>query len=128
MGVVFKNKGRWDRTTQFLYTAANSNKRMLNILHKYGKRGVDILQQATPKDTGVTADSWSYEIYETNQGYKLSFNNSNNAVNGTPIVVLIQYGHGTKNGGYVKAHDFVNPVLKPLFEKLSAELWSEVSL
>ena len=128
MGVVFKNKGRWDKTTQFLYTTADSDRRMVNVLHKYGKRGVDLLQQATPKDTGVTADSWTYEIIRTNQGYKLSFNNSNNTVNGTPIVVLLQYGHGTKNGGYVKANDFVNPVLKPLFEKLSAELWSEVSL
>lgn len=127
MGVVFKNKGRWDKTTQFLYTAANSNKRILNILHKYGKRGVALLQQATPKDTGTTANSWEYEIITTETGFKLSFNNTNMASNGTPIVVLLQYGHGKRNGGYVKGIDFMNPVLKPLFEKLSTDLWNEVN-
>ena len=106
---------------------ASDNKKVLRILKKYGERGIVLLAQATPKDTGVTANSWEYETLTTNEGYKLVFNNTNYASNGTPIVVLLQYGHGKRNGGYVKGVNFINPVLKPLFEKLSTDLWNEVN-
>lgn len=126
MGVVFKQKGNFDKTTTFLMDASD-NKKVLRILKKYGDRGIVLLAQATPKDTGVTANSWEYEIITTKEGYKLAFSNTNYASNGTPIVVLLQYGHGKRNGGYVKGIDFINPVLKPLFEKLSTDLWNEVN-
>ena len=126
MGVTFRQKGSFDKTTSFLMKASD-NKRVLQILKKYGERGIVLLAQATPKDTGTTANSWEYEILTTNEGYKLAFNNTNYASNGTPIVVLLNYGHGKRNGGYVKGTYFINPVLKPLFEKLSTDLWNEVN-
>lgn len=126
MGVSFKHKGNFEKTTQFLYTASN-DKRILTILNKYGRKGVDILRQATPKNTGLTSESWVYEIVRTSDGYKIAFNNTNTNKEGTPVVVLIQYGHGTRSGGYVKANDFINPALKPLFEELSLALWNEVN-
>jgi hypothetical protein len=125
MGVVFKTKGDWNDTFSFLRRDRDSD--FIRILKKYGEKGVRALSEATPKDTGTTANSWEYEIITTENGFQLSFNNTNMASNGTPIVVLLQYGHGKRNGGYVKGIDFMNPVLKPLFEKLSTDLWNEVN-
>lgn len=127
MAVSFKYQGSFDRTTKFLTDASNSSKKTEQILRKYGEKGVKLLQQATPKDTGTTANSWTYEVKTTNSGCSLIFSNTNLADNGTPIAVLIQYGHGTKSGGYVQGRDYLNPVLKPLFEKLKDDVWKEVS-
>lgn len=99
------------------------------IFDYYGKRGVELLSLETPVDTGKTAASWSYEISSTQDGYALIFNNSSTAGNTTiPVVLLIQYGHATRNGGYVAPYDFINPVTKKLMEELANDLWREVTL
>ena len=100
------------------------------ILDRYGQRGVELLRDATPKDTGVTAESWSYTIKKTTTGYSISWNNSNRTGEGKgsiPVVVLIVYGHTTKNGGYVAPNDFISPVTKDLFDELANDLWLEVT-
>lgn len=126
MGLKIKNKGRFDRTTKFLTKASNES--WINpIFDKYGRRGVDLLQQATPKDTGKTANSWEYEYNRTSTGYVLKFNNTNIASNGTPVVILLEYGHGTRNGGYVSGLNFIRPTLQRMFEQLANELWDEVT-
>ena len=83
--------------------------------------GVEALQSATPKDSGLTADSWSYVI----EDWGLSFTNSN-INNGYSVALLIQYGHGTRGGGYVQGIDFINPALRPIFERIADECWKEV--
>ena len=95
------------------------------ILEKYGQRGVEALVIATPKATGKTAASWSYEIKMDDNGATLCWKNAN-IVDGVPIAVILQYGHGTRNGGYVQGTDYINPVMKPLFDEIAAELWREV--
>lgn len=124
LGILFKSKGDWNKTTNFL----NRNKSIDNtrILAKYGKKGVLALSSATPKDTGLTAASWDYEIIKTNDGVKLVWTNSNLAEPGMPIAILIQYGHATKRGSYVQGVDYINPALKPIFEEMAQELWNEV--
>ena len=107
-------------------------KRMLKrdiykALDFYGQKGVEALSAATPVDTGLTAASWKYEIQEANGSYSLVWTNSNIANNGMPIVLLLQYGHGTKSGGYVKGIDFINPALKPVFDSIAEVLWKEVT-
>ena len=126
MGVVFKNKGDWNDTFSFLRSDRDSD--FIRILKKYGEKGVRALSEATPKDTGLTAASWDYEIWTDGKGeYKLYWTNSNLAEPGMPIAILIQYGHGTKNGTYVKGVDYINPALKYILEKLSQDLQKEVS-
>jgi hypothetical protein len=125
MGITFKNKGRFEKTTSFLSRNANMDPR--SIMAKYGKIGVEHLSVATPKDTGETAASWSYEIIKTADGWQLAFNNSKVTRDGVPVAILLQYGHGLKNGSYVRGIDFINPALKPVFEKMAEDLWNEVS-
>ena len=96
------------------------------ILEKYGQKGVEALAEATPKATGKTAASWSYEIKMEKTGAVLSWKNAN-IVDGVPIALILQYGHGTRNGGYVQGVDYINPAMKPVFDAIRDELWKEVT-
>ena len=96
-----------------------------SILEKYAKRGVDALSANTPQGTGLTANSWGYDIHQSNGDYTIIWTNTN-VVSGIPVAILLQYGHATKNGGFVQGVDFINPALKPLFDDLAKDLWEEV--
>lgn len=86
---------------------------------------MEALSKATPVDTGKTASSWSYEIVVTREGYTIYWDNSN--VNrGISIALLLQYGHGTRNGGFVEGRDYINPALRPIFDQMADEAWREV--
>lgn len=96
-------------------------------LARYGEKGVALLREATPKDTGVTANSWYYKI-STNlkqTKFTLTFHNAN-VVNGVPIAIILQYGHATRNGGYVAGRDYINPPLQKVFDELSEKAWEEI--
>jgi hypothetical protein len=120
--ITFKQSGNFDNLEKFLKKPVD----IMSILHQYGKEGVDALSAATPSDTGLTSQSWSYEIKNSRGKISLIWTNSN-TVNGVPIVVFIQYGHATSNGGYVQGRDFINPVMQPIFDKIVDEIWKGVS-
>ena len=95
-------------------------------LKRYGEQGVAALRDATPKDTGKTADSWYYVIERDGDKVKIRFLNSN--VNeGVPIAIILQYGHGTGGGGYVEGRDYINPIVRPIFDAIANEAWKEVT-
>lgn len=120
----FRQKGDFSKLSSFLEKA----KQVVHIsgLDKYGKEGVAALMSATPKDTGLTANSWSYEIIRSGEHVKIVWKNSN-IQNGVPIAVILQYGHGTRNGGYVQGRDYINPAIQPIFDRIAKELWKEVT-
>lgn len=121
--IKISHKGNFSKTYKFLKKAKTLG--LKRKIEKYGKMGVDALSNATPKRTGKTAESWSYEVHSSMEGFTIDWTNSN--VNkGLHIAVLIQYGHGTRGGGYVQGIDYINPAMKPVFEKIAEELWKEV--
>lgn len=124
--ITFVQHGTLKKTDGFL--RALKELKLERALKKYGEEGVQALANATPRDTGVTADSWSYEIKKSNGNYSIYWTNSNltDGNTGIPIVILIQYGHGTRNGGYVKGRDFINPAIRPIFDKIADDIWAEV--
>lgn len=97
----------------------------LNILAEYGRKGVEALRAATPVDTGLTRDSWGYEITSNSKKTSIYWTNSN-IQNGIPIAIILQYGHGTKNGGYVQGVDYINPALAPIFRQMANEAWRRI--
>lgn len=119
-----KQKGDFKHAETFLNRVLKRD--YLSVMNQYGEIGVEALRKATPKDTGKTSESWYYEIKKNSKGVTLQFNNSN-VVNGVPIAIVIQYGHATRNGGYVQGRDYINPVLVPLFEEMAEKLWKEVT-
>jgi len=123
-GITFKHKGNFNNTERFLNNA--SRLRFDSIFENFGAEGVRELSKATPVDTGETANSWSYHVQRTYKGYILSWSNSKMAGQ-TPLVILLQYGHGTRGGTYVQGIDFINPALKPVMQNLADRLWKEVT-
>ena len=98
----------------------------MGILDKYGREGVEALSAATPVDSGKTASSWKYDIEHSSRGASISFSNTN--INkGVNIAIILQYGHGTRNGGYVQGRDYINPAIQPVFDRIVNEAWKEVT-
>lgn len=126
MSITVSTSGDFSKTFKYLGNLQSFKKqKLMSILKKYGEEGVRSLREFTPKDTGETADSWSYEITEGDGAVTLSFKNS--AQNdGIPIAILIQYGHGTGTGGYVQPNDYINPAMKPIFKRIANDAWKEV--
>ena len=122
--ISFRHKGDFSKLTRFLERAKEVVH--LGCLDKYGREGVAALASATPVDTGLTADSWYYKITNDGQSAKVTFYNSN-IQNGVPIAIILQYGHGTRNGGWIQGRDYVNPAVQPIFDKLANEAWREVT-
>ena len=118
-----KKKGDFKNLSSFL--EKTKEKLNLGLLDKYGREGVAALQAATPKDTGKTSESWYYKIERKNGSVSLTFHNSNQN-KGVPIAIILQYGHATGNGGYVEGVDYINPALRPIFDKIAEEAWKEV--
>ncbi len=117
--------GSFDKTFSFLEKAQRAY--IEKILNKYGKVGVELLSSATPVRTGKTASSWGYEIEHSEDDiYTLYWKNSN-VVKGINIALILQTGHGTKNGGYVSGINYIDPALEPLFKKLADDIWHEVT-
>lgn len=124
--INFKVRGDWKKTEDFLKKASKSSS-FFDQLAVFGQEGVTALSAATPKDTGKTAASWSYKINKTQDAVSLTWYNSSVADGSSiPIVILIQYGHGTGSGAYVQGTDFINPVMKPIFDKINDYVWKEV--
>lgn len=123
MGIKFKSKGDWEKTTKFVKKCTKLE--IEKILQKYGEEGVSALRAGTPYDTGNTANSWSYIVEQDGSSWSVTFNNSN--VNkGVNIALILQFGHGTGTGGYVAGRDYINPALQPVFDDLVKEAWEEI--
>lgn len=122
--IKIKHRGSFNHIKAFFDRAKKL--KIEEVLSKYGREGVDALSAATPIDTGITASSWSFKIEVTRRGYSISWHNSN-VVNEVPIAIILQYGHATRNGGYVQGRDYINPSLRPIFDKISDAVWREVT-
>lgn len=122
--IKFRHKGDFSKLTSYLEKAKEAVK--LGDLDKFGREGVAALASATPVDSGQTASSWYYEIERKNGSVSINFLNSN-IQNGVPIAIILHYGHGTRNGGWVQGRDYINPAIQPIFDKITESAWREVT-
>lgn len=124
MGIKFTTSGSWSRTEGFLKKLSTGD--IYKSLESFGKKGVAALAAATPVDSGLASNSWSYQVKVTKTHASIEWTNTDMA-GGVPVVILLQYGHGTGTGGYVQGRDFINPALKPIFDQISNEVWKAVT-
>ena len=122
--VTFKHHGNFNKTKRFFKRA--SDNKILQKLDRYGREGVAALSAATPVESGKTASSWYYEIQRSGGSFSIRWANSH-VNNGVNIAVIIQYGHGTGTGGYVAGRDYINPAIRPIFDKIAENVWREVT-
>ena len=122
--ITFRQKGDFSKLSRYLEKVKEAAK--VGILDKYGQAGVAALSSATPVESGLTAQSWYYEIEHTKSSAVIRFLNSN--VNkGVPIAIILQYGHGTGTGGWVEGRDYINPAIQPIFDNIAEDAWKEVT-
>lgn len=122
--ISLRSKGDFSKLTRYMERLRNAIR--LGILDKYGREGVAALASATPIETGETANSWKYEITNSRNAARISFYNThiNKGVN---IAIILQYGHGTGTGGWVQGRDYINPAIRPVFDRIVDSLWREVT-
>lgn len=122
--ITITQKGSFNNTERYL--SRLNRLQVFSTLEKYGSIGVAALASATPVESGATAAAWSYSVVQRPGYYSIRWHNSN--INqGAPIAVLLQYGHGTGTGGYVQGRDYINPAVRPIFERIANEAWKEVT-
>lgn len=121
--ITFRHKGDFSKTTKFFEKVIKPGRAL--DLDKYGKEGVAALVAVTPVESGETAKSWYYEVTREKGMVKITFCNSN-VQNGVPIAIILQYGHVTRNGGWVQGRDYINPAIQPIFDKITKDAWGEV--
>lgn len=124
MGISFISKGSTRKMDTFLQTMMNMDIRA--IVEPYARQGVAALAAATPRDTGLAASSWSYEIDASKDYVTIAWTNSD-VENGFPVVIRLQYGYGTGTGGYVAGRDFINPAIRPIFDNIADGVWRVVT-
>lgn len=122
--IIFKQKGDFSKTTRYLSRVKQNA--LDKIAKKCGDLGVQALASATPVATGLTASSWYYQVIHENGKMSINFCNSN-IQKGVPIAIILQYGHGTRNGGWVQGRDYINPAIQPIFDAITNEAWKEVT-
>lgn len=122
--IVFESHGNFERTEKFLKYMAKGD--IFRSLDRYGREGAAALARATPADSGLAASSWTYEVRKDGSTWTLAWLNTN-IENGFPVAIMIQYGHGTGTGGYVAGRDYINPAIRPIFDRIADEVWREVT-
>lgn len=125
MPIKLRARGDFSKTDRFF--AKLRKETPDSILYRYGEKGVAALRSATPVDTGLTASSWYYEIIREQNRVKLQFRNSNVQNGWVPVAIILQYGHATRNGGWVEGRDYINPAIQPIFDQMAKDAWKEVT-
>lgn len=124
MTTFIKVSGSFDKLESFLNSKSKLN--IMALLKAYGQEGVAALSRATPEESGLAANSWDYRVSSNNGKYTIAWTNSD-IENGFPVVIMLQYGYGTGTGGYVQGRDFINPAMKPIFQKIADNVWKAVT-
>jgi hypothetical protein len=117
--------GSFKSTQDFLDHVRSLN--IQSILASCGQMGVSALSSATPEESGLASNSWDYTVSRSGGIYELAWTNSDTE-NGFPVVIMLQMGHGTGTGGYVQGRDFINPAIRPVFDKIADIVWKAVTL
>jgi hypothetical protein len=122
--ISITTSGDFKNTDRFLKRASNLD--VITQLRRFGHQGVVALENATPVDSGLTAKSWDYKITAKGGKYTIIWVN-NHVEDGVPIAIILQYGHGTRNGGYVQGRNYINPAIQPIFAKIAEDVWKVVT-
>ena len=122
--IEVNQKGSFKNLESFLRKMAKRD--LFNQLDSLAQEGVRALSEATPIESGLTAGSWGYEIEINSKTSTITWINTN-VINGFPLAVALQYGHGTGSGGFVHGRDYINPALKPIFDKIADKVWEAVT-
>lgn len=121
--ISVKSTGSFKKLESFLQKMSSED--CFKVLDALGQRGVNALASATPVDSGLTSQSWTYEVTHSRGKHGIAWKNTN-VHNGVNIALILQYGHGTGTGGWVNGYDYINPAIRPVFDEIADEVWKQV--
>jgi hypothetical protein len=124
--VSLSSSGSFKKTEQFLKAMTKLPSTISSVMHQCGKEGVEALKNETPRDSGRVASSWDYEVFIKDGRYSLTWTN-NDIEEGFPVAIMLQYGYATGTGGYVQGVDYINPTLRPIFDRIRDKVWKAVT-
>jgi hypothetical protein len=122
--ISFVSRGSFSNMESFLKKAAKTD--ILSILKACGQEGVSALASATPIESGLASSSWDYQVSGSGGKFRIIWTNSD-VENGFPVAIMLQYGYGTGTGGYVQGRDYINPAMKPVFDRIADKVWKAVT-
>lgn len=125
MGIRIKHSGDFKKISKQLNKLSKFDAKAL--LNKYGDIGCGYLSDETPFDTGLTSELWDFEVIKYKQGQEVINWFNDNEINGFNVALGLEYGYGTRQGGYVPGTDYINPALKAVCDEFIDELWEEVT-
>lgn len=124
MSFSFSQGGSFNNLEKFL--KAMQKMSIKQLVEKQAQRGVEALRANTPRESGLAASSWGYEIRQNGRSTTIIWTNSD-VENGFPVAIALQYGYGTGTGGYVQGRDYINPAMRPVFDSIADEVWKAVT-
>ena len=124
MKIRFRHRGSFKKTEKFLKKAEKLD--YWKRLERFGQLGVEALANATPIDSGFTANSWEYEITKTEDDCAIYWKNTNVEDGWYVVAIGLQHGHATGTGGWVEGIDYINPAIRPIFEQIAEDVWAEI--
>jgi len=122
--ISFSSSGSFRKTEDFLRRLSRGD--MYNGLDSYARDGVTALASATPKESGLAASSWNYKIEKTRANLTITWYNTD-VETGFPVAIMLQYGYSTGTGGYVQGIDYINPAMKPIFDRIEQRVRKAVT-
>ena len=122
--ITFTSSGSFRKTEAFLKAMQALN--VMAVLDRHGRDGVSALSAATPMLTGLAASSWDYEVARNGSTYSITWMN-HDVENGFPVAIMLQFGYGTGTGGFVAGQDYINPAIRPIFDRIADEVWKVVT-
>lgn len=121
--ISFSGSGSWKNTESFLRKNARGD--FFRKLDSLAQQGVDALIKGTPVDSGLAARSWGYNVERSRASATITWTNAD-VETGFPVAIMLQYGYATGTGGYVAGRDYINPAMKPVFDRIADEVWRAV--
>lgn len=118
------HSGDFSRTQQFLSKILKPDIR--SRLEAFGQAGVQALASATPKRSGATAAAWGYRVEQKDGVWGISWTNTNRQ-NGIPIAIILEHGHATGTGGWVRGRSYIPRAIQPVMDKIADDVWKVVT-
>lgn len=125
MAVKFTQKGNFSKFEKYI-SRSRRIARLKQDAEIIADQCIDELRKATPIYSGLTAESWDYEIEINNRKTRIFFNNRN-IQNGVNVALLLEYGHGTPTGGWVEGKEYIDPAIRKVYLDIINDKWKELT-
>jgi hypothetical protein len=123
--ISIKQKGNFNKITDF-FNKLNKKSRLGVQAEQIANKCISELKRATPKDSGLTADSWDYKVKIKGDITTIEFINTN-LQNGMNVALLLEFGHGTPSGKWVEGKDYIEPIIQKNYLDIVNNGWKEMT-